>query len=229
MSVVAARMSGTGSVGLLRRAVQDNRFISAYSSASKAWPLTIAFGTCWLKGSASDAVTQKVIEKKQHIDWRRNIAFATFSGAYLGCGQHVIYNILFTRWFGTAQTIAVSARKVLMDAFWHVPMLYLPLYYAFEDTILREGPLSGLRRYSEEWLDCMKPYWCIFSGFHFCNFILTPPELRIAAIAGVSFIWLIVLSYVSHKAYEQEKIHKEDHVHDVEENFSVNGLLVAEA
>jgi len=181
------------------------RPISCYASASRAWPLPVAFATCWVKGCASDLVTQKIVEGKDKLDVRRNLAFATFSGAYLGCGQHVIYNVLFTRLFGAGHDLATALKKVIADGLWHVPMLYLPLYYAFEDTILRGGPMDGMKRYSKEWLDCVKPYWSMWTFFHLFNFSFTPPELRIGLIACVSFVWLIVLSYVSHKSYEAEK------------------------
>jgi len=179
--------------------------LRAYASASRAWPLPVAFATCWVKGSASDVVTQSIVEKKEKIDWRRNAAFATFSGAYLGCGQHVVYNVLFTRWFGSAQNLPTALKKVAADGLWHVPMLYLPLYYSFQDTMLGDGPAAGLKRYSEEWLSCMKPYWSMWTFFHLANFRFTPPELRIGAIACMSFLWLMVLSYVSHQSYEAEK------------------------
>jgi len=178
--------------------------ITQYSRASKAFPMSVAFATCWVKGSASDLVTQKVIEQKSSVDWKRNAAFATFSGIWLGCGQHYIYNILFTRWFGSALDLKTAAKKVLADGLWHVPMLYLPFYYAFEDTLLRSGPIAGLRRYSQEWLSCMKPYWSMWTFFHLANFRFTPPELRIGVIACMSFVWLVVLSYVSHRTYEAE-------------------------
>ena len=42
----------------------------------------------------------------------RNAAFAVFSAGYLGCGQHYVYNVLFTRVFGVAQTASVAAKKV---------------------------------------------------------------------------------------------------------------------
>jgi len=155
-----------------------------------------------VKGSASDLLTQAAVEQKPEVDWRRNVAFATFSGAYLGCGQHLIYNVLFTRWFGSALDTATAVKKVAMDGIWHVPMVYLPLYYAFQDTVLRGGPMDGLRRYREEWLDCMKPYWSMWTFFHFANFRFTPPELRIGLVAGMSFLWLMVLSYVSHRAHD---------------------------
>lgn len=187
---------------LLRRATRGP--LSAYSAASKAWPLPVAFATCWVKGCASDLVTQKAVEQKPSVDWRRNLAFATFSGAYLGFGQHYIYNVLFTRWFGSALDMRTAVKKIVCDALWHVPMVYLPLYYVFEYTLLRDGPINGLRCYSEEWLDCMKPYWSMFTPFHLVNFRFTPPELRIGMIACMSFCWLVVLSYTSHRSYEAE-------------------------
>ena len=74
------------------------------------------------------------------FDFRRNLAFATFSGAYLGCAQHYIYNMLFTRWvdvpFAAASAGKRAALKVLLDGIWHVPLVYLPLYYGFENAML---------------------------------------------------------------------------------------------
>eukprot|EP00933_Yihiella_yeosuensis_P058817 TRINITY_DN59539_c0_g1_i1.p1 TRINITY_DN59539_c0_g1~~TRINITY_DN59539_c0_g1_i1.p1 ORF type:complete len:224 (-),score=27.60 TRINITY_DN59539_c0_g1_i1:94-729(-) len=181
------------------------RPLNAYAASSRAWPMPVAFATCYAKGAASDAVTQRVVERKAEVDWRRNVAFAAFSGAYLGCGQHIVYNVVFTRLFGAGLDARTSFMKTMADALGHVPLLYLPLYYAFEDAVLKDGPLEGLKRYSNEWWDCMKPYWCLFTPFHFLNFIFTPPELRIGLIACMSFVWLIVLSFVSHRAYEAEK------------------------
>lgn len=175
------------------------RPLEHYKSASRAAPFTVAFATCFVTGSASDLVTQKVVEKKKRVDWHRNVAFATFSGAYLGCGQHLVYNNLFTRLFGSALDAPTAIKKVAADGLWHVPCLYLPLYYMFEGTLSRDGPVAGLKRYSAEWLDCMKPYWSMWTFVHLVNFRFTPPELRIVLITCVSFVWQSVLSYVSHR------------------------------
>lgn len=184
--------------------------LQAYAAASRAFPLSVAFATCWLKGSASDLVAQKVVEKKQHVNWRRNLAFAAFSGAYLGCAQHFIYNVVFTRVFGAGLNLWNAVRKVAADGLLHVPLLYLPLYYMFQDAVLRGGATAGLRRYSEEWLECMKPYWSMWTFFHLANFCFTPPELRIGLIAALSFVWLVVLSYVSHQTVQAETLSEEE-------------------
>eukprot|EP00450_Noctiluca_scintillans_P000881 CAMPEP_0194489594 /NCGR_PEP_ID=MMETSP0253-20130528/9082_1 /TAXON_ID=2966 /ORGANISM="Noctiluca scintillans" /LENGTH=121 /DNA_ID=CAMNT_0039330085 /DNA_START=327 /DNA_END=688 /DNA_ORIENTATION=- len=119
---------------------------------------------------------------------------------------------MFTRLFGSAQTLSVAIKKVLADGLVHVPLCYLPLYYTFEASVLKDGPVCGLRQYSVEWWECMKPYWSMWSVVHFVNFRFTPPELRIAVVAGVSFFWLVILSHVSHKSYEAERMFQADEV-----------------
>eukprot|EP00439_Symbiodinium_sp_Y106_P074806 s169_g14.t1 len=212
--------------------------------------------------------------RKDEMSLMRNSAFAFFSGAYLGIGQHFVYNVAFTRLFGPGMELRVGVQKVLADLFVHVPFMYLPLYYMFEDTALgignpeagtrsagedvghdddgdddeeddddddvddddddgdgNHGPhhqtifsinaeeitviiissiiviftititimsASGLRRWRTELSDTMMAYCKIFPLFHLFNFTVTPPELRIGLIACVSFVWLVVLSYLSH-------------------------------
>ena len=48
--------------------------LRGYRRASRRAPLAVAFGTCFLKGSASDAVAQKVVEERETLDVRRNLA-----------------------------------------------------------------------------------------------------------------------------------------------------------
>eukprot|EP00434_Breviolum_minutum_P030989 symbB.v1.2.027407.t1/scaffold2802.1/size122644/3 len=96
------------------------RMLQRYREASKAKPLAVAFVTCYGKGTASDLVAQMVVERKSQPSWQRNVAFALFSGAYLGVGQHFVYNVAFTRIFGAGMDLRVGVQKVLADLFGHV-------------------------------------------------------------------------------------------------------------
>ena len=132
------------------------RPLLAYRTISRSAPLGTAFVTCFLKGSASDAVSQKVVEQREQMNWRRNVAFATFSGWYLGIGQHYVYNVLFTRVFGAGTDLATAMKKVVADSLVHVPCLYLPLYYPFEFVALGKGTaMDGLRRYRADSYDVL--------------------------------------------------------------------------
>ena len=174
--------------------------LRGYRSASRAAPLTLAFATCWIKGSASDAVSQKVIEQRETLDLRRNLTFATFSGAYLGIGQHMVYNVAFTRLLGSGTDLLTGFKKVVADSAVHVPLIYLPLYYPFETVALGKGTVvDGLRRYRADAYDVLTTYWSTWPVVHLISFTAMPPELRISFVACVSFVWLVYLSWASHR------------------------------
>ena len=171
--------------------------MNAYRSLSRRAPLGTAFVTCFLKGSASDCVIQQT--ETPPFDWRRNCAFAFFSGAYLGIGQHFVYNVVFLRIFGSGRDFFTATKKVVADSFIHVPCLYLPLYYPFETVATGRGSvLDGLQRYVHDAPRVLTTYWCTWPPAHFLSFSVLPQELRIAFIASLSFVWLCYLSAVSH-------------------------------
>jgi hypothetical protein len=156
-----------------------SRPLHAYRALSRSAPLGTAFSTCFLKGSASDGVSQKVVERRECMDWRRNLVFACFSGLYLGIGQHYVYNVAFTRVFGAGTDVATAVKKVLADSFVHVPLLYLPLYYPFECVALGQGtPIDGLRRYRADSYDVLTTYWTAWPAVHFINFTIMPKVRR---------------------------------------------------
>lgn len=194
------------------------RLLERYRALSTRRPHSTAFGTCFVKGVLADAFAQHVIEGRRLIAHDaggdgagaysvvRTLSFAVFSGAYLGCGQHVVYNVAFTRLFGASPSLATGAKKVAADAIIHVPFIYLPLYYAFEQVVVFRSPAAdGLRRLyvgddktGPELVPVMEKYVKVFPLVHLANFTVVPPEMRIAVVAGVSFFWLIILSCLSH-------------------------------
>ena len=170
----------------------------------------------------------KSAPRPRHVEPYFNIP-----GAYLGCGQHIWYNMIFTRWFGAAQTTKATVQKVVADSTIHTPMCYLPLYFGFENWVLggqastsasktgasdhsteedgannaprdvsftTEAAVAGLKKYfgPEGWKTCTT-YWQMWPLFHAINFHFTPPPMRIACIAGFSYLWLIVLSFLTHQ------------------------------
>ena len=190
--------------------------LSLYRIASRSFPLATAFATCFVKGSASDAIAQKQVEGAEKLDWKRNFAFAFFSGAWLGCGQHFTYNVAFTRIFGTGTDVVTAMKKVIADSTVHVPMVYLPLYYMFKGVVLEEddGTASaGLMRYRADAYNVLTTYWSAWPLVHFTSFTILPVELRIVFVAGVSFVWLVYLSYASHKE-DHERLHHEEKASD---------------
>ena len=69
-----------------------------------------------MKGAASDAIAQLHVEKNDRFDWKRNVAFGFFSGAWLGIGQHFVYNVAFSRMFGKGTDFISGIKKVVADS-----------------------------------------------------------------------------------------------------------------
>ena len=56
------------------------------------------------KTALADVFTQKVLEKREHLDFRRVGVFTAFGFFYLGLFQYKLYVTLFSKWFsGTAR------------------------------------------------------------------------------------------------------------------------------
>mmetsp|Transcript_158359 Transcript_158359/g.303885 ORF Transcript_158359/g.303885 Transcript_158359/m.303885 type:complete len:236 (-) Transcript_158359:65-772(-) len=172
--------------------------VQRYRSFSLAYPFTAAFGICAAKGFLADAFAQKVIERKPGFEPRRAIAMTLFSGSYCGCAQHFVFNVAFTRIFGTCTKLPTAMKKMVADFSGHAPFMYMPTYFAF-DELLRFGTLAGLwERYKEDLPKTMKEYLKVWPAVMMCLFTVVPVELRITVLAAVSFVWLIILSVTAH-------------------------------
>ena len=197
--------------------------ITRYSIYSFRFPRGMAFATCFAKGALADITSQNYLDhhnedasnSNTQIDIKRVGAFALFSGAYLGVGQHYVYNVAFRKMFGEKATQSVWVQKVIADSFVHVPMIYLPLYFIFENTMLqplitpdinsvitwlKTGTSKGIEHYQMEAWNTLTTYWKMWPVFHYFNFRFTPKELRIGSIASFSYLWLVALSFISHSS-----------------------------
>lgn len=173
-------------------------WVDAYRKCAAEWPHSTSFLVTFAKGSASDAIAQKSFADN-NFDVQRNVSFALFSGAYLGVGQHYVYNVAFARLFGSGRDWRTVFTKVFADSAVHVPFIYLPLYYPFETIAAGKGSgLDGLRKYREDAPRVLTTYWSTWPLIHVFSFKVLPDELRITFYATGSFLWLIYLSYASH-------------------------------
>jgi len=103
----------------------------------------LAFGVVFsgFKTSFSDLLVQKVVERRQEVDWKRNAAFAAFGFVYLGGVQYTLYVPIFGRIFPSAASFAAKtvrqkirdvrgmfqlAGQVVADQALHHPFMYFP-------------------------------------------------------------------------------------------------------
>ncbi|KAJ9524495.1 hypothetical protein QJQ45_019552 [Haematococcus lacustris] len=171
---------------------------SVYNSTAKRWPLGTGVVTTVLKTSAADLFAQKVVERKEDIDWRRNGLFTFFGFAYLGCFQYWLYNDLFVRMCRPI-TAAVghygaAPVKTFIDQCIHHPLCYFPAFYVLKGSVEGRSLNSSLEKYQVDMWENCKALWMVWVPAQLVNFAYVPQHLRIPFVAGVSFAWTVIIS-----------------------------------
>ena len=204
------------------------------------------------KTSFSDYLVQKVVERREQIDWRRNAAFACFGFFYLGGVQYTLYVPIFGRLFPRAAAFATQplAQKLrdtsgmlavlaqtLIDQAIHHPFLYFPVFYCTKELVMARGDNKpDFRRCLEEYRRNMKEdlqaLWKIWVPATIINFSFS--TLGSNSVCGVflAFLFAILSSHTQTLVYITHHTHSAHALaHSVcrEREFTVDVHLVGHA
>lgn len=176
------------------------------------YPLAFGVGISTTKTSFSDLLVQVVVEKKEKIDWKRNLAFASFGCFYLGGVQYAIYVPIFGRLFPNAASFAAKSLRekvrdtkgqlalgaqVFIDQCVHHPLMYFPVFYMTKEFVTSGGKPdfgNALSTYRQNMKEDLLALWKIWVPATFVNFAFMPMWGRIPTVAATSMIWSCVLS-----------------------------------
>ena len=178
---------------------------------AKTHPFKFGMGYSLLKTAGCDLMVQKVVEKREEVDWKRTLAFGSFGLFYLGGVQYAIYVPLFSRLFPnaaafSAKTIAEKAKdipgirnvcaQVFLDQCVHHPLMYFPVFYMLKDAITSEkpDPANAVQKYIGNAREDLAALWKIWIPSTFINFAFMPMWGRIPWVASTSLIWTCILS-----------------------------------
>lgn len=155
---------------------------------------------------------QKVVERREKVDWRRNMAFAAFGFVYLGGVQYSLYVPIFSRMFPNAASFAAKplAQKLkdtkgifamlaqtFLDQGVHHPLMYFPAFYCTKEIVMAEGSPDlkrCLQEYQRNMSEDLQALWKIWVPATMINFAFMPMHMRIPFVAGVSLLWTMILS-----------------------------------
>jgi len=182
-----------------------------FSGIPMQYPMLFGATISTFKTSLSDLLVQKVVEKKEAIDWKRNLAFASFGCFYLGGVQYSLYVPIFGRMFPNAASFAAKSireklkdgkglldlgKQVFIDQCIHHPLLYFPVFYAIKEVVTKETPnLKGaMLEYKENMKEDLTALWKIWIPATIFNFAFMPMWGRIPTVAATSLVWSCVLS-----------------------------------
>lgn len=177
-------------------------------------PFKFGVGFSCFKTAFSDWLVQSQVEKREHIDWRRNGTFAFFGAVYLGGVQYAIYVPLFTRLFPSAagySALPIASKlkdvtgtrnlvsQVILDQFVHHPLMYFPAFYMLKEAVNGTGSLgekcsTGLEKYGRNYKEDLVALWKLWVPSTIINFAFMPMALRIPWVASTSLIWTCIIS-----------------------------------
>ena len=176
------------------------------------YPLAFGIVFSGMKTSLSDLLVQKIVERREHVDWKRNGAFATFGFVYLGGVQYSIYVTLFSKMFPNAAKFAMKPflskltdvkgmmtlfAQVAIDQCLHHPFLYFPAFYCTKELVMnpqRPNFVRCMQEYRNNMMEDLSALWKIWVPATLINFAFMPMHLRIPFTAGVSLLWTCILS-----------------------------------
>lgn len=172
-----------------------------------------------VKSSMADAFAQFLAAKKPEFsslgersrsmpfDNMRNLSLFVYGGIYLGCGQELIYNHLFTILFGAKTTLRTVMAKVSFDMFVVQPLISLPIAYIIKALVMNESMKTAKNRYFADIRhnNLLQSCWMVWIPAQTVVFTVIPTHLRITFMASVSFFWLVLFSTISAASKKGEK------------------------
>ena len=196
----------------MHKMVGRSSLLSKLQKIPAQYPLAFGIVFSGFKTSFSDLLVQKVVERREHVDWKRNGAFATFGFVYLGGVQYSIYVTLFSRMFPQAAKFAMKPflskltdvkgmislfAQVAIDQCVHHPLLYFPAFYCTKELVMnpqRPDFVRCMQEYRNNMMEDLTALWKIWVPATLINFAFMPMHLRIPFTAGVSLLWTCILS-----------------------------------
>ena len=180
------------------------------------------------KTAISDLVVQKVIEKKEEIDWKRNAVFAAFGFGYLGLAQWFFYVTCMKRLFPKMGEFASKPLReklkdgpglralvgqVGFDNFVVTPFFYFPFFYVFKQSIQGDLDLSNMdwggigadawAKYRKNMYEDWAAMWSLWVPGDFIIYAI-PVWMRLPANHMLSLVWTMILSYFRGDAIEDD-------------------------
>ncbi|GMH39183.1 hypothetical protein BSKO_07081 [Bryopsis sp. KO-2023] len=178
-------------------------FCSWYNASAKAHPVITGVITSGVKTTVADIFAQKVLERRDEIDWKRNLVWTVFGFSYLGGFQYFLLNVKFAQWCAPITRLVghrgVAPVKTAMDQFVHHPFMYFPTFFAMKSAIEGKPMSYAVERYKAEAFDSLTTLWKIWIPLQLANFMFVPRHLRVPAVAGISFLWTVVFSTMQGK------------------------------
>ncbi len=178
--------------------------------AANALGFSMMFGA--LKNFTADYVIQTNFENKE-LNYHRLVVFTSFGLLYVGGAQYIILNRILPRFLpGLLEgQIRPAAKAVVFDQIFHMPFLYLPVFYIFREVgQVSDSMFININRKEEFYNRIIQPAYAswknsfsadmliemsIFVPVQALNFTIIKPHFRVPFLTCFGFLWVMTLSY----------------------------------
>ncbi|XP_065175062.1 mpv17-like protein 2 [Sycon ciliatum] len=141
-----------------------------------------------------DILQQKVIEKRESIDWPRAGRMAAM-GLLIGPLNHYWYVFLDRRWPGKTHRLVLT--KVLLDEIAYAPV-GTTVFYIGMGTLEKRSLSSSVAELREKFLPTYMADWQFWPAVQLINFYFVPTPYRVLVVNLATLCWNVFLSYMKH-------------------------------
>lgn len=149
----------------------------------------------------------------EEFDVRHLASLTFFSGAYIGCFLHVLYQLYSPAVLFVAARLPPSSLKqrlvdtsTLTHAFGcacvdnvHNGGLYTPAYFIGVGLLQGDGWHHAKDNLKAEWLTTYLSCTGFWVPFMWANFRFCPPANRVQAMAAGNLVWNVVIDHLAHR------------------------------
>lgn len=174
----------------------------AYHQANSAYPVVTQVCTTATLMATGDVIAQKVIEKKESLDYARTARFFCIGIIYVGpvlrTWYHKLDRIL-------PQNLTYRGLKMMaVDQGLFTP-IFVPGFLAVTGAVHQQSLAEIIETVKRDTVPLLMTNWMVWPATQFINFNYVPLAYRILFASGVALFWNIYLSWMANEGVEKTK------------------------
>ncbi|KAJ1452574.1 hypothetical protein M885DRAFT_526287 [Pelagophyceae sp. CCMP2097] len=170
---------------------------AAYNRALTAQPLVVKACTSLVGFGLGDLLAQKLVDKKESIDWKRTARMATFGLLWHGPSGHYFYGSLDAKMPGTAMSTVF--KKVAIDQSMFNPLFGIA-FFSYLGLCEGKTPSQVGDKIKADLPTAVTGSWLFWIPAHTVNFRFVPASQRLLYINTLQLGYNIFLSCLGNKA-----------------------------
>lgn len=167
-----------------------------FNYMAKTHPWLVGGSIATTKAVLADIVAQKMIEKKEQLNYRRTGLFFAFGVIYSGIICNALYRIVYPTLFSSRIPQLNAICSSMADNLINTPFILFPTLYILKECLLEKAGSvkKAWQKYKSEIWEVTVTGWKVWFPAHMITFGLVPVHLRLLFVSSVSFFYFTIIS-----------------------------------